>query len=196
MKYFLPVSAVSQTPVLEGHGLASMSDYQSMSMYPMSGYTPMMPPPPGPILVNPPHLPTYHYGVPPSPIMYPGHYIPSHASLPMINTKQSPGLRRAGSINAKILNADARLAEFYFQRISKLLCERRPFANAARNDPHDMMTRPVGAVGNVYPGNNGVMGYRTLDDTSAVNLLRKNQLANEENFMEKIKDWETSTEQK
>ena len=76
------------------------------------GYLPSSP---GPILVNPPHLPTYSYGIPPSPVpMFypppPGHapFIQSHASLPFMGPKQSPGLRRAGSINAKIFNAEAR----------------------------------------------------------------------------------------
>ena len=63
-----------------------------------------MPPPPGPVLINPPHIPTYNYGIPPSPLLY-----PSQHSLPLLTpVKQPPALRRTGSINAKILNADAR----------------------------------------------------------------------------------------
>ena len=43
-------------------------------------YPPLYPPhphypgyyttPPGPVLINPPHLPTYNYGIPPSPLLY------------------------------------------------------------------------------------------------------------------------------
>ena len=78
---------------------------------------------------------------------------------------------------------------------------RRPFANAPRNDPYhqEMMYRPMGAMPpNQYPGTNNPMmgGMKAFDETSAVHHLRKNQLTNEENFMEKIKDWETSTQQK
>ena len=56
-----------------------------------------------------------------------------------------------------------------------------------------------------YPGQQGLInghypvgnyGPRGFDEQSAVNHLRKSQLSNEENFMEKIKDWETSTQQK
>ena len=75
----------------------------SLSQYP--GY--YMPPPPGPVLINPPHIPTYNYGIPPSPLLY-----HSQHSLPFMPPRQPPpagqGLRRAGSINAKILNAEAR----------------------------------------------------------------------------------------
>ena len=46
-----------------------------------------------------------------------------------------------------------------------------------------------GVAGNYPPGSH-------RDDTSALNHLRKNQMTNEENFMERIKDWETSTQQK
>ena len=48
-----------------------------------------------------------------------------------------------------------------------------------------------GVAGNYAPGN-----IRAFDETSAVNHLRKNQMTNEENFMERIKDWETSTQNK
>ena len=57
---------------------------------------------------------------------------------------------------------------------------------------------PMGPVqGNYFPSP-GINGHhqRGFDETSAVNHLRKNQLANEENFIEKIKEWETSTQQK
>ena len=99
-----------------GPMVPSMPDYHSMSamsamsqhgpVAAMSGYYS-----PGPVLVNPPHLPTYSYGIPPSPLPFPGYPAPllhSHASLPMPGAKQPPGLRRAGSINAKIFNAEAR----------------------------------------------------------------------------------------
>ena len=48
-----------------------------------------------------------------------------------------------------------------------------------------------GVAGNYPPGH-----ARAFDETSAVNHLRKNQMTNEENFMERIKDWETSTQNK
>ena len=83
--------------------------YQSgpgLAQYP--GY--YMPPPPGPVLINPPHIPTYNYGIPPSPLLY-----PSQHSLPLLPpVKQPPALRRTGSINAKILNADARFGKRRF----------------------------------------------------------------------------------
>ena len=51
-----------------------------------------------------------------------------------------------------------------------------------------------------YLGQQGLVtgnyGPRGFDEQTAVNHLRKSQLSNEENFMEKIKDWETSTQQK
>ena len=66
---------------------------------------------PGHILVNPPHLPTYNYGIPPSPLVYHNQGYPP-GSLPM-TSRHSPSpphtpLRRAGSINAKIYSAEAR----------------------------------------------------------------------------------------
>jgi hypothetical protein len=66
---------------------------------------------PGHILVNPPHLPTYNYGIPPSPLVYHNPVYPP-GSLPM-TSRHSPSpphtpLRRAGSINAKIYSAEAR----------------------------------------------------------------------------------------
>ena len=51
-----------------------------------------------------------------------------------------------------------------------------------------------GLVTGNYPV--GTYGARGFDEQSAVNHLRKSQLSNEENFIEKIKDWETSTQQK
>ena len=51
-----------------------------------------------------------------------------------------------------------------------------------------------GLVTGNYPV--GTFGPRGFDEQSAVNHLRKSQLSNEENFIEKIKDWETSTQQK
>ena len=83
---------------------------------------------PAPILVNPPPMPTYSYGIPPYPMPMmqpPGHapFIQSHASLPlMMGPKQSPGLRRAGSINAKIFNAEARCVQSLFHRVMIYLC--------------------------------------------------------------------------
>ena len=47
-----------------------------------------------------------------------------------------------------------------------------------------------------FLGQQGGSGARGFDEQSAVNHLRKSQLNNEENFMEKIKDWETSTQHK
>ena len=48
-----------------------------------------------PMLMNPHYMPTYQYGVPPSPVAAMG--------------PQYPGLRRAGSINAKIMSQVSRL---------------------------------------------------------------------------------------
>ena len=66
---------------------------------------------PGHILINPPHLPTYNYGIPPSPMVYHNPMYPP-GSLPMSSrhtpTPPQTPLRRAGSINAKIYSADAR----------------------------------------------------------------------------------------
>ena len=50
---------------------------------------------------------------------------------------------------------------------------------------------PVGTMENIFDQDS-----REFDEQSAVNHLRKSQLNNEENFMEKIKDWETSTQHK
>ena len=47
-----------------------------------------------PMLLNPPHMPTYQYGYPPSPV----------AAMGMGPAAPYPGLRRAGSINAKIMS--------------------------------------------------------------------------------------------
>ena len=57
---------------------------------------------------------------------------------------------------------------------------------------------PQGVVNANFPQAQGTNPgkLRAFDEASAVAHLRKNQLANEENFMEKIKDWETSTQQK
>ena len=46
-----------------------------------------------PMLLNPPHMPTYQYGYPPSPVAAMG-----------MGPAPYPGLRRAGSINAKIMS--------------------------------------------------------------------------------------------
>merc|ERR1719189_479212 len=164
----------------------SMPDYHSMSamsqhgpVAAMSGYYS-----PGPVLVNPPHLPTYSYGIPPSPLPFPGYPAPllhSHASLPMVGAKQPPGLRRAGSINAKIFNAEARRPFSQPRGEAELVAHHYGYG-------HPGPAAPI--AGNCPPGRFG-----TFDEASAVNHLRKNQLANEENFIEKIKDWETSTQQ-
>ena len=50
-----------------------------------------------PMLLNPSYMPTYQYGVPPSPVAAAGMGAPY------------PGLRRAGSINAKIMSQVRRL---------------------------------------------------------------------------------------
>ena len=55
--------------------------------------------PPYPMLMNPPHVPTYSYGIPPSPYM-----MGAHPMMGGPHVKQ-PGLRRAGSINAKMMSA-------------------------------------------------------------------------------------------
>ena len=78
--------------------------------------------------------------------------------------------------------------DFHVQLVEMILyffVSRRPFANAR-----------VGAEMAYYGQQGFVTGPRGFDEQSAVNHLRKSQLSNEENFMEKIKDWETSTQQK
>ena len=103
-----------QTSVFEASHHQAKALPGDMSLYPGSYMSS-----PAPILVNPPPMPTYSYGIPPYPVPMmqpppPGHapFIQSHASLPLMGPKQSPGLRRAGSINAKIFNAEARCAEY------------------------------------------------------------------------------------
>jgi len=175
--------------MMESHqGSMSMSDFQSL--YHQHQGTPAGYFSPGPILVNPPHMPTYSYGIPPSPVpamMHPGYLTGSghfsHPSIPMMPMKQPQGIRRTGSINAKIFNAEAR----------------RPFANARVAESEMMYPGhyPGGVVNANFPQAQGTNPgkLRAFDEASAVAHLRKNQLANEENFMEKIKDWETSTQQ-
>ena len=77
--------------------------------------------------ITKPTLLPYSYGIPPYPVpmmhpLPPGHapFIQSHASLPLMGPKQPPGLRRAGSINAKIFNAEARCSDMkcIFQQVS------------------------------------------------------------------------------
>ena len=111
-----PASHQPQTSVFEAsqHQAATPGDF---SLYP--GLSGSYMSSPAPILVNPPPMPTYSYGIPPYPVPMmhpppPGHapFIQSHASLPLMGPKQSPGLRRAGSINAKIFNAEARCAKY------------------------------------------------------------------------------------
>lgn len=137
---------------------------------------------PGHILVNPPHLPTYNYGIPPSPMVYHNQGYPP-GSLPM-TSRHSPSpphtpLRRAGSINAKIYSAEAR----------------RPFANP-RAASESMYGHPGQQNGYGQQGNGFVThnGQHAIENQSVVDHLRKNQINNEENFMEKIKDWETNTQ--
>ena len=53
-----------------------------------------------PMLMNPPPMPTYSYGVPPTPY--------AAGMVPMMGhprQQHQPGLRRAGSINAKMMSA-------------------------------------------------------------------------------------------
>lgn len=53
-----------------------------------------------PILTNPPNYPTYSYGIPPSPVLSHHGFGGHHGQSPPMH-----GLRRAGSINAKIMSA-------------------------------------------------------------------------------------------
>jgi len=183
----MPATQTVNNTMMESHpGSMSMSDFQSL--YHQHQGTPAGYFSPGPILVNPPHMPTYSYGIPPSPVppmmhqgyMGSGHF--SHPSIPMMPMKQQQSIRRSGSINAKIFNAEAR----------------RPFANARIAESEMIFPGySPGVVNANYspaPGTNPGK-LRAFDEASAVAHLRKNQIANEENFMEKIKDWETSTQQ-
>jgi hypothetical protein len=50
-----------------------------------------------------------------------------------------------------------------------------------------------GHQGNGFVSHNG---QHAIENQSVVDHLRKNQINNEEDFMEKIKDWETNTQLK
>ncbi len=52
-----------------------------------------------PLLMNPPPMPTYQYGIPPSPVMMGGGGFPA-----LDGYAGPPSIRRAGSINAKIMS--------------------------------------------------------------------------------------------
>jgi len=123
-------------------------------------------PQPGPLLMNPPPYPTMQYGVPPSP------FIPAHpASLPPPASSYQPQpkpLRRAGSINAKIYSAEAR----------------RPFAQPARQEPGKFEAGEVEGV-----------QMQMQDEGSVVDQLRDRQGKTEEHFMDRIREWETASQQ-
>ena len=79
----------------------------------------------------------------------------------------------------------------------KFNLSRRPFANprAASESMHGHVGQQNG-YGHLGNGFATQGGQRALEDQSVVDHLRKNQISNEEDFMEKIKDWETNTQLK